>query len=274
MISRRKFLWGLGASGVAATLPWATSLFIEKTRRRISLWNDGGLAVRIGHLSDLHFSRHISLSHIRDGIDLVLGERPDVVCVTGDFITAAAPDPDGYVKELKKLSTACPTFACMGNHDGGDWSAMHGGPATPDAMAELLHAAGIRVLQDETERITVRNRSMLITGVNDLWSRIIHPKKAGFGNEKSPRIVLAHNPDTKDALADESWDLMLSGHTHGGQIRVPFFGGRLTAPVKDDRYIEGLLSWGQRQIHISRGVGSLYGLRINCPPEVTLLEIG
>ena len=56
-------------------------------------------------------------------------------------------------------------------------------------------------------------------------------------------------------------------------IRVPYYGGRLTAPVRDDRYIEGLLPWGERLLHISRGVGSLWGLRINCPPEVTTLRL-
>lgn len=273
MITRRKFIQGVGLVGAGAMVPVVRGLGIESNRQHVSLGKDGGEAVRIGHLSDFHSSAFVSLNHIEHAIALILAGLPDVVCITGDFVNDVAPDPDGLANALRTLTATVPTFACLGNHDGGHWSARRGGPKSPDAVAELLVAAGIRVLRDETELVLVRDRRLLFTGVQDLWSGDIDVKKAGFADEDFPRIVLAHNPDTKDVLAKVPWGLMLSGHTHGGQIRFPFCGGRLTAPVKDDRYIEGLLPWGDRQIHISRGVGALYGLRINCPPEVTVLEI-
>ncbi len=273
MLTRRQFVQGVALAGAAATIPFVRGLSIELNRRKFGMWNDDGPPVVIGHLTDLHSSRVVSLDQIQHSIDLVLSGNPDVICLTGDFVNSIAPDPDGLASRLRHLSNHAPTFACMGNHDGGRWLAERKGPATPDAVIELLEAAGIRVLRDETESVVVKDRRILFTGVQDLWSGDIDTHRAGFRTESEPRIVLAHNPDTKDYLKNEQWDLMLSGHTHGGQIRVPFFGGRLTAPVKDDRYIEGLLPWRGRHIHISRGVGALGGLRINCPPEVNLLDL-
>lgn len=274
-MNRRQFLGGLALAGAACALPAGMiDHTIRLSRKRPVLWGDGAPAVRIAHLSDLHSSRAISLEHIARAIELVIAERPAFICVTGDFITDHAPDPDGYVQCLKQLSAAAPTFACLGNHDGGRWSAQRGRAATPDAVVEILRAANIRVLRDQTELLKVGDRELLLTGVEDLWSFPIDLSRAGLTPESRKRIVLAHNPDTKDELARSPWELMLCGHTHGGQIRLPFVGGRLTAPVRDDRYIEGLLPWGNRWLHISRGVGSLHGIRINCPPEVTLLEIG
>lgn len=273
MINRRSFIRGLGLAAVGTSIPILYGLTTQLSRRSLRLWGDGGPILRLAHLSDLHSSHTISLRHISASIDLILAQQPDLIAFTGDLVTRQAPDPDGLVRLLKRLSEAAPTLACLGNHDGGRWSGRHGGPRHPEAVVEMLETAGLRVLRDETERVEHQGRTLLVTGVQDLWSFPIDPARAGFQTESTPRIVLAHNPDTKDELAHVPWQLMLSGHTHGGQIRLPFVGGRWTAPVRDDRYIEGLLPWGERHLHISRGVGCLHGLRINCPPEVTLLEL-
>lgn len=271
MWSRRQFLLGVGASALAAAVPVACSSTLGVSRRRLALWGDGGPVVRIGHLSDLHFSTSIPLRHIRRAIDLLIAERPDVICATGDFVTRRAPDPAAYVDELARLSAAAPTFACLGNHDGGAWMARRGGPKTPDEVIDVLRAAHIAVLRDGTTEFAARGRALLLSGVSDLWSHPIEARKLSSG--RRPHVVLAHNPDTKDELDAAPWDLMLSGHTHGGQVRLPYFGGTLTAPVRDSRYIEGLLPWRDRHLHVSRGVGCLWGIRVNCPPEVTVLEL-
>lgn len=272
-ITRRQFLRGASLVGAAGAIPVLRGLSVELNTRELPLWNDDGPALRLAHLTDLHSSTVISLDHIQSAIDLALSARPDLACFTGDYVNAVAPDPDGLVRVLRRLADHVPCFACLGNHDGGRWSANRGGPATPDAVIDLLRAAGIHVLHDTTEAVTLHDRRLLLTGVADLWSSDVDPARAGFAPDTDPRIVLAHNPDTKDALRHQPWQLMLSGHTHGGQIRLPFFGGRLTAPVKDDRYIEGLLPWHDRHLHISRGIGALAGLRLNCPPEVNLLTL-
>ena len=105
----------------------------------------------------------------------------------------------------------------------------------------------------------------------DLWPDEIE-SNAAFSSvdPHTPVILLAHNPDSKDVLSERTWDLMLSGHTHGGQVRIPFDGPRF-APVTDKRYVAGLAPWGSRQIHVSRGVGNLVGIRFRCRPEVSVL---
>ena len=84
-------------------------------------------------------------------------------------------------------------------------------------------------------------------------------------------MVVAHNPDSKDYLKDYRWDLLLSGHTHGGQIVLPFV--QNFAAVRDKRFIAGLYRWEGRQIYITRGVGSLMGIRFNCRPESSILTL-
>lgn len=116
---------------------------------------------------------------------------------------------------------------------------------------------------------------MCLIGLGDLWSGDCQPHLA-FAKVPPPenalRLVLNHNPDAKERLRTFAWDLMLAGHTHGGQLRLPFFGTPF-APVVDKRFVEGLHRWENRWLHISRGVGNLHGLRFNCRPEITLLTV-
>jgi predicted MPP superfamily phosphohydrolase len=89
---------------------------------------------------------------------------------------------------------------------------------------------------------------------------------------EATRILLSHNPDTKEFLKFHPWDLLLCGHTHGGQVVLPGLGAPWT-PVRDKRFIAGMYSWDNRWIHITRGVGNVHGLRFNCPPEVSLVTL-
>jgi hypothetical protein len=103
----------------------------------------------------------------------------------------------------------------------------------------------------------------------------MEPDRAFAGVSRNPDrlvLLLAHNPDSKEEVANRPWDLMLSGHTHGGQLRIPAVGAPF-APVRDHRYVAGLLPWRDRWIHVTRGVGNLHGLRLNCRPEISLLSV-
>jgi predicted MPP superfamily phosphohydrolase len=86
-------------------------------------------------------------------------------------------------------------------------------------------------------------------------------------------VLLSHNPDVKEEVAPRHWQLMLSGHTHGGQLRVPWLGATPFAPVRDKRFVAGLHRWNDRWIHVTKGVGNVYGMRINCPPEISFLTL-
>ena len=137
----------------------------------------------------------------------------------------------------------------------------------------VLRDSGVTLLHNAGRAITTAHASLNIVGLGDLWAREVRAKTA-FANlvADRPTLLLAHNPDTKDAVDLHSWDLMLSGHTHGGQVLIPLVGEHY-APVEDKRYVAGLKPWGNRQIYVTRGVGSLRGVRFNCRPEVTILDL-
>ena len=145
-----------------------------------------------------------------------------------------------------------------------------------DAVLGLLRDANITCLVNESRTIVVRNQPIQFIGVGDLWSGMCDPHTAFAGTpprEGAMRLLLNHNPDAKDMLRTFDWDVMLCGHTHGGQVRLPLIGAPFV-PVQDKRYIRGLYPWDNRWLHITSGVGNLHGIRFNCRPEVSVLTVG
>jgi predicted MPP superfamily phosphohydrolase len=208
---------------------------------------------------------------IEHAVSLGLQQRPDLICITGDFITGRDPiDTVGYVRLLRRFSAAAPTFAVLGNHDGGIWAQDHWGFPDHSRVDRLLSHAGIELLHNRTASAL----GLTLVGVGDLWSGETHPEQAWTGaREDRPVVLLSHNPDSKELLGEFSWDLMLCGHTHGGQVIFPVV-GPCYAPVLDKRYVQGLKPWGDRYIHVTRGIGNVGGARFRCRPEVSLLLLG
>ncbi|MGC4048608.1 MAG: phosphodiesterase YaeI [Paludibaculum sp.] len=225
--------------------------------------------------TDLHSSWCVPMSLIADSIQRGLAQQPDVVCLTGDFITNADDvDPAAYVSHLRRLAQARPTFAVLGNHDSGTVSPDGEGNTDHRLVNRLLEDAGIQVLHNRSQSIEVRGQRWSLAGIGDLWSGETDPRRAFQSvSQEEPVVLLAHNPDSKQLVKPFRWDLMICGHTHGGQVIVPFEGPRY-APVIDKRFVAGLGPWDTRQIYVSRGVGNLRGVRWMCRPEVTLLELG
>lgn len=230
--------------------------------------------VRLIHLSDLHASWHVADSLIERAIDLAITSQPDLICVTGDFVTGIdGYDSTWYRGQLRRLSRAAPAFAVLGNHDGGLWARPRGGHQSHEPVRDMVEESGITMLHNASRRLQVRGRTIQLTGVGDLWADEIDASRAFRDNDRHvPTILLSHNPDTKEIFRYHRWNLMLSGHTHGGQIRIPAVGTPF-APVFDRRYVDGLREWESRWIHVSRGVGNALGVRVNCPPEISLLRL-
>ena len=272
-MKRRQFLLsGTGVSLCGAAYPcyWEPR-WLELTEKRVIFSTRGLYApVRLLHLADLHASRLVPMSTIDRAITLGLSVKPDLVCVTGDFVTRAyGYDADYYVSILKRLPRAAPTFAVLGNHDGGKWAGTRFGDLDTRKVRSLLDRAGIQLLYNRA----VAFQSLTLIGVGDMWANEIDADAAfALAPSRGPRILLSHNPDSKEVLGAYDWDLMLSGHTHGGQVIIPFEGPRY-APVMDKRYVAGLKPWRDRQIHVTRGVGNVGGVRFRCRPEVSLLIV-
>jgi len=172
------------------------------------------------------------------------------------------------------LAPSEPTFAELGNHDGGGW-ARHKGYQGTERVRELLANAGARLLHNTSESIEIRGQRLHLVGVGDWWADEMEPRTAFDGvraKPAAPTILLSHNPDTKNRLVSFPWEVMLSGHTHGGQLSLPGIGTPF-APVRDKRYVRGLHRWEDRWLHVTAGIGALHSMRFNCRPEISVLTL-
>ena len=274
-LSRRQFFRSLAVTGVAAGAwgrfvePW----WVGESRITVPL-GLGGL--KLLHLSDFH-ADPMPLDFLSRQIDRALAWKPDFICVTGDFITTTFEKWDAYAAVLAKLPAASPTFATLGNHDGGRWARFSGYPTT-QKVRELLERANIPLLHNTQQEFAVRGQKLRLVGLGDEWAGELDPVLAFGGQPQGrklgelPTILLSHNPDTKGALREFQWDLMLSGHTHGGQLSLPFI-GQPFIPVSDKRFVRGLYPWDNRWLHITAGLGSLHKMRFNCRPELSYLTL-
>ena len=276
----RKIILGLGTVLASFFYLRFEANWLEVTKKKVLIPKlRNKVPIKLLHLSDLHFSNSVSLEDIdfafRQGFSL----SPDACVITGDFITDQKSNQE--LEELGKLlrmyANIVPTFASLGNHDGGEWAGAHGGFTNTQKVESMLARAGIKLLHNQKESIYLNGQSLTIAGVGDLWSKTCRPEqcltKVSSRNNSGTSLVLCHNPDAKEMLINYKWDLLLCGHTHGGQLKIPFLDWTPFAPVQDHSLVEGLHSWKERQIHITRGVGNLWGVRLNCRPEVSLLEL-
>ncbi|ALG68415.1 phosphodiesterase YaeI [Beggiatoa leptomitoformis] len=281
MLSRRQLLrmgfYGSLISGLGY------SYFIEPRWLKVSLQTipcdmPAMQPITVLHLSDFHASNAASLDLIEKACALAVQIPADCICLTGDYISTHLTDAKRYSDILHRLSNHAPTVACLGNHDGGEWAIEHHGYANTDEVRALLQTAGIRLLHNQAMQLTVSQQVINLVGLGDVWAGECDPQKAfkAFA-ELSPQrrltILLSHNPDTKDFLMDYPWDLLLCGHTHGGQFVIPLTNSAPFAPVLDKAYVYGVYPLGKRHLHITSGVGNLYGLRFNCRPEISVLHL-
>jgi len=274
LLTRRRFLGlmgtGIGGLGYAH---FGEPQWLEINQPKLDLARSAtATELRVLHLSDFHASPVVGLDFIEHAVELGASLQPDLVCLTGDFITRKHEAFGEYAKILRKLSSIAPALACLGNHDGGLW-ARRWGYSDWSLVGQMLNDADVTLLHNRALRLDVKGRRVQLVGVGDLWARELDGGKAFRESERDvPTILLSHNPDSKIALGNFAWDLMLCGHTHGGQCKLPWLGTPF-APVVDKRYVAGLKRWRDRWIHVTKGVGNLHGLRFNCRPEVSLLRV-
>jgi len=261
-------------AGVYTDMRFIEPNWIGIGQQRIPILPPGSAPIRIVQISDLHASSEVPLDFIEYAIDLGLKQKPDIFCLTGDFITMTWDEWNAYSRILSRCSNAAPTFASTGNHDGGDWLVKHGGYGKPTKVIDMLEKANISVLMNQKQIVALPGKTPLeLVGLGDLWANDFHPRGLlEHDSQRLTRIVLSHNPDTKDRIGQSDWDLMLSGHTHGGQLTLPW-GSTPFAPVRDKRFVRGLHQWKNHWLHITKGIGSMKNMRLNCFPEISVLEL-
>jgi predicted MPP superfamily phosphohydrolase len=231
--------------------------------------------LRVVQLSDLHCGRHLPGHYLDEAMALALAQHPDLIVLTGDFIHKGYRGVETAAAAVATLRAPLGVFAVLGNHDFSVRNALgirrHRG--LHRAVADALAARGVRVLRNELVRLRRGEHSLALGGVDDLWSRECDLERTLDGlSPDEPRVLLAHNPQTVDRLAGRRCDLMLSGHTHGGQIDWPGL-GRVTLGRKARRHAAGLYRENGTWLYVNKGVGYGWRIRFNVRPEVAVLTL-
>ena len=265
--NRRDLLKGAAAAGVGvATGSLAHGYLYERfhialTRETLAV---SGLpaalsGLRLGLITDLHRSDTVSHEMVDRAVRLVMAEAPDLVILGGDYVTwgdrrFVAPVADA----LAPLSAPHGVYAVLGNHD------------DDRDMPAALVAKGFTVLRDARTRLVVRGETLDLAGIR-YWTRrlsdVAHVLKGASPNV----ILLAHTPMRLIEAAALAVPLVLSGHTHGGQIVLPGVGA---IAAREFPVVAGKARRESTAIFVSRGVGTVYlPVRLNCPPEVAILTL-
>jgi uncharacterized protein len=278
-ISRRKFILGAAVAGTAAIV--ADSTLLEPNhprlvRREIRLrrWPAELEGFTVALLSDFHYDEYFSAHPLRAAVPMVNALHPDLILLTGDFITAptfdggeaqAAAHAEPCAALLRQMSAPHGLWAVLGNHD---WA------TDPQHVSHAIREAGIRVLANESAAIEIAGARFWLSGVSDVLARTsdLDATLASVPRDEAT-ILMAHEPDYADYVARYPVDLQLSGHSHGGQIRLPFL-PPFYLPAMARKYYSGLYRVGPLTVYTNPGLGTMgVPIRWNCPPEVTLLTL-
>lgn len=219
----------------------------------------------IVHLSDFHFTGRIGKSYFRDLVDASNRLEPDLVAITGDLVDEAAC-LDWAPEIFSRLSSRLGVYFILGNHDLLIDSAR---------LRSRLTSAGLVDLGGQWRQVLARGRPLLLAGNELPWfAPAAHWAKAPPRTAGGPlRIALAHSPDQLAWARANEVDLLLSGHTHGGQIRVPGVGALVSASRLGVHYADGTFYRAPTTLHVSRGVSGELPLRWFCPPEIVRLRL-
>jgi uncharacterized protein len=267
-LTRRDALRGAVAAGVGLAVgPLAYGVAYERHRLArveheipVSGLPPALDGLRIGLLTDVHHSATVSAADVSRAVETLRGANPDLVALGGDYVTFGNREYVEPVAELLAPLAHAPfgSFAVLGNHD------------NDRDMAVALERQGFSVLRDEHTRLAVRGEKLDLVGIRFWTRRVSHILQVLKGTGPNT-ILLAHDPRRLTQAAELNIPLVLSGHTHGGQVLVP----GLTHVVQQDfPTLAGLMRQVNTSLFVSRGVGTVYvPVRLNCPPEVAILTL-
>lgn len=267
LVSRRAAINGLMAGGVGTVIGGAAyglaysrhNIQVVRATVPVSGLHPALDGVRIGLITDLHHSEMVPAEDVTRAASLMMAERPDVIVLGGDYVTWG---DRSYVvpcsEALAGLSAPSGVYAVVGNHD------------DDRDMPAALMSNGYEVLRDARTTIGIRGERLDLVGVR-YWTRRARDIARLMRGAKSTAILLAHDPRRLDEAAGLDIPLVLSGHTHGGQVVLPGLGA---IAAQKFPVVAGIGRRENTSIFVSRGVGTVYvPYRLNCPPDVSVITL-
>jgi uncharacterized protein len=275
-INRRSFLKIGGAFFVAslASLPLYSFIFerfwidIHKVQLTFKQLPTNFSGMKIVHFSDLHLGEFFDVDHLKKIVHTINGLRPDLICFTGDLVEDDTALLKDCIPILQQLHAPLGKISILGNHD------YRMGKQTE--VIDSLKKSGIVFLQNGHTSIGRLGENIFVAGVDDLFGGGPDiPKAIKDIPSNNFTILLAHEPDLADISVQHPIHLQLSGHSHGGQIRLPFVGALFT-PDGAKKYIDGLINFknSNLSLYVNRGIGTTaLPFRFNCRPELTVITL-
>jgi len=291
-VSRRSFMklgcgWllggtVLGALGGPAYAMQVEPRWIEVVRVDVPLPGlcrelDG---LTIAQLSDLHVGPHVSAGYVRRGVALTNTLQADLIILTGDFVYRSARYIEPCAQELASLQAKYGVYAVLGNHD--IWT-------NADEVANNLRSASLLVLRNQRHVLAMKGARLWLLGIEDTGytGGMFSDFRAMWKGARDAltgllrgipaadfRLLLVHNPDFAEMLPQGRIDLVLCGHTHGGQVRLPFIGAPVVPSCIGQKYASGLVCGPRTLVYVNRGLGLIAPpIRFLCRPEITLLRL-
>jgi hypothetical protein len=269
--ARRGFLeQGVAVATGAPFVAGAYGLFygrlnLETTQQRIHLPNlpKGFRGLRIAQLSDIHIGPFMPQEQIRKYVAIANAQKPDLIVLTGDFVSWDPATQQPVVDALSGLRAPLGIYGCLGNHDA--WA------GSQDSITALFQQAGIHILRHARVPIVAYGESINLMGVD--YQRDLEDigDLLALGRVN---ILLSHNPNTFDQAAMAGVDLTLSGHTHGGQASLEFISPNLAPSRLVTPYVAGHFQQPGGQLYVNRGIGTIgIPIRLGAPPEITVFEL-
>ncbi|WKD86481.1 UDP-2,3-diacylglucosamine pyrophosphatase LpxG [Polaribacter huanghezhanensis] len=277
-MKRRKFIKNTIIGTVGATLlggiySWQIEPFwLEFVKKKMPIKNlpDHLIGKTLMQISDMHVGNRFDYQYIIDSFQKAQKLNPDFVVYTGDYVSYENKEQFTQLKKVLNhvVKGKLGTVGILGNHDyGKNWSEQE----VANEITSLLEKDGVSILNNEQKNINGLN----IIGLDDYWGLNFNPQKImNQIDHKNANLVLCHNPDVCDLDAWNNYKgWILSGHTHGGQVKPPFL-DPLILPVKNKKYAAGQIDLDDgRTLYINRALGCLWQVRFNVRPEITIFEL-
>lgn len=245
---------------------WLRTTSVTIKLKRLPPSFDG---IRVVQFSDVHLGFHFTTEQLSRLVDRIQALNPDLICFTGDlYDSTVGSDAVPTVQVLSRLQAPLGKGAVLGNHD------YYGKES--EKIVSILSDGGFSVLMNKSIPLRRGNDRIWLSGVDDMWDgKPDLPRTLQSVPENECTILLAHCPDYADLALKRPVDLQLSGHSHGGQVRIPLY-GPVVLPTYGRKYVDGhyVLGNGKLQVYTNRGIGvSVYPIRFNCRPELTVLTL-